>query len=158
MVTVTHIWRASVGSAFAAPFLPFLVPGGLPSHSDDMEDEPMDLASLLMGDPAETFFVRITGDSCADFGARSGDVLIVDSKAEPVDRDMVVVSIGSAVMVKRLRYGGSGDGAPGAYLESGEGYENVLIGEHDEVIVNGVVTSSVTQFDAQRRLGRRISY
>ena len=86
---------------------------------------------------------------------RSGDILIVDGKAEPLEGDIVVVSIGSDLTVKRLRFGGSGDGAPGAYLEAGEGHDDIHVGEDEEVIVHGVVTSAVTRLDAQGRLGRR---
>jgi DNA polymerase V len=154
MITVDKVWRAATDDSFTAPFVPFLVPGGLPSHADDMEDEPVSLIQLLMGDPDATFFVSITGDSVADFGVRSGDILVVDGKAEPLEGDVVVVSIGSDVTVKRLRFGGSGDGAPGAYLEAGKGHDDIHTGEDEEVIVHGVVTSAVTRLNAQGRLGR----
>ncbi|HOV92436.1 MAG TPA: S24 family peptidase [Candidatus Kapabacteria bacterium] len=49
------------------------------------------------------FLVRVNGESMIDKGIYDGDLLVVNSKAEPEDGKIVIASINSDLLVKELR-------------------------------------------------------
>jgi DNA polymerase V len=74
---------------------------GSPQPSDDWQD--FDLASHLVSKPADTFYVRVQGDSMAGTGIFDGDILIVDRSREAKQSDVVVAQVEDGYTVKRFQ-------------------------------------------------------
>lgn len=79
------------------------VAAGFPSPADDYIDKKLDLNDHLVKHPAATFFVRVHGDSMADAGIASGDILIVDRALDPRHGNIVVAALDGELTVKRLK-------------------------------------------------------
>jgi len=79
------------------------VSAGFPSPADDFVEDSLDLNELLIRHPAATFFVRVQGDSMAEAGIHSGDILIVDRAVEAGDKSIVLAALNGELTVKRIR-------------------------------------------------------
>jgi DNA polymerase V len=76
---------------------------GFPSPAEDYLDKKLDLNEFLIKHPSSTFFVKVKGDSMADAGIASGDILIVDRSKESKDNDIVVAILNGEFTVKRFK-------------------------------------------------------
>jgi SOS regulatory protein LexA len=74
--------------------LPFLgrIKAGLPTN-DAYEDDPVFLDQYLVKHPGYTFLLRVSGDSMIDEGIHTGDLVILDKKREPRNKDIVAALI-----------------------------------------------------------------
>ncbi len=59
------------------------VRAGNPTDVEDEKIDDLSLESYLIGDPRETIFVKVKGDSMLDAGIFEGDTLIVDKSKPP---------------------------------------------------------------------------
>lgn len=66
------------------------------------ETENFDLANHLTPRPDDAYFVRVIGDSMNDSGIFSGDLLVVDGKAEPHHSDIVIARTSDGFTVKQF--------------------------------------------------------
>ena len=64
--------------------------------------EGIDLARMLIRDPAHTLLLRVAGDSMQGAGIRHGDLLVVDRAREPTAGSIVVARFGGQFTLKRL--------------------------------------------------------
>lgn len=62
----------------------------------------VDLAALLVRDPACTLLLRVSGVSMQGAGIGDGDLLVVDCGLEPRPGQVVVARLGDGFTVKRL--------------------------------------------------------
>ncbi len=99
----------------------------------------LDLNDYLVKNPGSTFLIRVTGDSMIRAGINSGDILVVDKSAEPVNGKVVVASVNNKLLVKRLRF--TEDET--LLISENKKYEPIKITHHDEFDIWGVVTSVV---------------
>ncbi|MBZ6078818.1 LexA family protein [Microvirga puerhi] len=75
---------------------------GFPSPADDYIDERIDLARLLVRNPAATFLWRVSGWSMKDAGIYDKDILVVDRSLQPRHNDVVVAIVNGERSLKRL--------------------------------------------------------
>ena len=72
---------------------------------DPLQPEGIDLARLLIPDPAHTILVRVAGDSMQGAGIHHGDLLVVDRSREATAGSIVVARFGDQFTLKRLCQG-----------------------------------------------------
>lgn len=111
---------------------------GFPSPAQDYEEDPVDLAGVLMPNPVSSFIVQTQGDSMSAMGILNGDWLVVDRSIEAFSGMVVVAWIEpDGFVVKRLRVGQDGQ----AWLDSAtEGYASIKVPEGG-LNIFGVVTA-----------------
>lgn len=85
------------------PLVDSKVSAGFPSPADDDLGFPLDLNELLVEKPAETFAVRVAGDSMIGAGIFADDIAIVDRSCDPVDRCIILALIDGEFTLKRYR-------------------------------------------------------
>ena len=78
-----------------APVLPMLgrIKAGSPTAMDAYETDPVSLDQFLVQHPGHTFLLRVSGDSMIDEGIHTGDLVILDKKREPRNKDIVAALI-----------------------------------------------------------------
>lgn len=97
---------------------------------------PLDLAKMLVDDPAATFVVRASGDSMTGAGISDRDELLVDRSKRPCDRDIVVAVLDGELTLKRLEVG-----AHGIVLRAeNSAHPDIVVAELSELNVWGVAT------------------
>ncbi len=78
----------------------------LPLSLADLPGQPgLDLARLLIRDPAQTVLLRVAGDSMQGAGIQHGDLLVVDRAREARAGSIVVARFGGRFTLKRLCMG-----------------------------------------------------
>ena len=87
--------------------LPLNLPPDLPPDlplAEAVKADPggVDLAALLVRDPAATLLLRVSGPSMQGAGIDHGDLLLVDCGLEPRPGQVVVARLGDGFTVKRL--------------------------------------------------------
>ena len=106
-------------------------------------DQPLNLNSYLIDNPAATFFVRAGGDSMIGAGIHQGDLLIVDRSQHAVSGDVVIAIVDGEFTVKRLFIHGS-------YVElrpENRRYPTLKFSEETELEIWGVVKSVIHQLN-----------
>jgi len=85
------------------PFFQSQVAAGLPTGVDNQIEKKIDLNELLIKKPKDTFLVKVNGLSMINAGIQNGDILIVDSNAEPKNGKIVIAAVNGEITVKRLQ-------------------------------------------------------
>jgi len=75
--------------------LPLLgnIKAGTPTIEEYYETESVSLDQYLIGNPGYTYLLRVTGDSMTGAGIQPGDLVILDKKREPNNKDIVAALI-----------------------------------------------------------------
>jgi len=73
---VTEIYELDQSTNLELPFFTTRISAGFPSPADDHIDQKLDLNSLIKH-PADTFLVKVEGDSMVNAGIQDGDILVV---------------------------------------------------------------------------------
>jgi DNA polymerase V len=125
--------------------LPLFYPkaaAGFPSPADDFMQEKLSLNTLLIKNPATTFFVNVEGNSMKGAGIFDGDTLIVDRAVEPEESSIVIASVNGELTVKRIeRKRGK------LYLvPENNNYPPIEISEETDLKIWGVVIYSIHKF------------
>ncbi len=84
---------------FASPVF-----AGAPTLSEDFMEGKIDLNTHLVKHPEKTFVVKVTGDSMVEARIFPDDLLLVESRVEAKEGDIVVAAINGELTVKRLCY------------------------------------------------------
>jgi len=122
------------------PFFASTVQAGYPSPAgDDAEPDRINLYSLLVEHPDETYVLKASGESMINAGINPDDMLVVDRKKPATDGSIVIASINGEFTVKRLEHK---NGRPYLMPEN-PNFKPIAIGENDEVHIFGVVTHSI---------------
>ena len=105
-MSIAEIFRLKPqSSAIAVPLFAHGVAAGYPSTAEDYVEAEVDLNEQLVRDPQKTFIVRAAGDSMIDAGIHPGDLMVVDTTIESLDRrqgKIVIASVNNELTVKRL--------------------------------------------------------
>ena len=130
------------------PFVSRLVGGvsaGFPSAAEGYEDRALDLRTLLVPNPAATFFMRADGDAMRGEGIRDGAILVVDRSVKPAHRHIVVAQLdGQFIVRKLLMHAG---GAPRLICASGRYQPIPIDADADtDLVIWGVVTAAITRY------------
>jgi DNA polymerase V len=125
------------------PIFTSRVQAGFPSPADDHLEDTLDLNTHLIHHQEATFFVKAQGDSMIGAGIHQGDILIVDKSLTPKSGKIVNAVVDGEFTVKRLhKYKGNIT----LKAENPE-FEDIKIRGTDELIIWGVVTSVIHQYD-----------
>ena len=123
------------------PLYSHSISAGFLSPADDYIKDRLDLNELLVSNKSATFFLRVKGDSMVNAGIHHGDMIVVDRSIRPAHRSIVVAVVDGELTVKRLI---TSSGAAELHAEN-PGYAPICLQEGQELIIWGVVTSSVHQ-------------
>ena len=128
---------------FMIPIFTSRVQAGFPSPADDHLEDALDLNTHLIQHKDATFFVKAQGDSMLGAGIHQGDILIVDKSLTAKSGKIVIAVVDGEFTVKRLhKYKGN------ITLKSeNPEFEDIKVGGTDELIIWGVVTSVIHQYD-----------
>ena len=125
------------------PYILSRISAGFPSPADDYIENNLSISELLIKNQLSTFLMKASGESMIEAGINDGDVLVVDRSLEARSRDIVIAIFEGNLTVKRLIIKADGS----AILKSENPlYKNILISEHTELEIWGVVTSAIHQF------------
>jgi DNA polymerase V len=140
--SVTGVYTPVAGAKTATTLYASQPAAGFPAPGDDMVESALDIHDLVVKNPTATFFVRVQGDSMEGAGIFSGDVLVIDRSKEPKNASIVVAAVFGELVVKRVQL------ARGQLLLVSEqaGYEPIIVDQHEDCFVWGVVVGSVRQF------------
>jgi len=125
--------------SFSLPLYSSRVAAGFPSPADDYVEESLDLNKHLIHKPAATFFVKATGNSMLGAGIHDGDILIVDRSLPPSDGKIVIAAVDGMLTVKRISF----KGKETWLLPENDSFRPILLEEHNDVLVWGVVTNVI---------------
>jgi DNA polymerase V len=114
------------------------ISAGIPSCTEDYLDDGFDL-DILMKNPTDTYFLRVSGDSMEDIGIDSGDWLVVDKRIEAINGDVVIASIDNELTVKRL-FRRNGEIR---LVAENDDYQPLLIPTNSNFKIIGVVTNVI---------------
>ena len=130
------------GTSACLPLFSHKVPAGFPSPADDYVQGSLSLDEYLIQHKEATFFVRVKGNSMVDAGIFDGDLLIVDKSLDPQSGDIIIAVVDGELTVKRLLQ------RNGSYILKPENslFKDIVFKDGQELVVWGVVTSSVKKF------------
>jgi DNA polymerase V len=137
--TVVSILEPLRSKRCAVPVYMVAVAAGLPSPAEDYIEGKIDLNRHLIKNPADTFLVRVTGDSMINAGIHSGDVLVVDRSLEPQTERIVIAVLDGELTVKRINY----DQGRIYLMPENPDYPIIAIEEGMNLQVWGVVTNVI---------------
>ena len=125
------------------PIFTSRVQAGFPSPADDHLEGALDLNTHLIHHKEATFFVKAQGDSMLGAGIQQGDILIVDKSLSAKSGKIVIAVVDGEFTVKRLhKYKGNI-----TLKAENPDFEDIKIGGTDELIIWGVVTSVIHQYE-----------
>ena len=125
------------------PIFTSRVQAGFPSPADDHLEDALDLNTHLIQHKDATFFVKAQGDSMLGAGIHQGDILIVDKSLNPKNGKIVIAIVDGEFTVKRLhKYKGNI-----TLKAENPDFEDIKVRGSDELIIWGVVTSVIHQYD-----------
>lgn len=134
-----QIYKSVTKEPKAFPYFATSVSAGQPCPVDEQRNEWLDLNDFLVEHPADTFFVRVQGESMLNAGIHDGDLLIVD-RAKPVKNNGIVVAhLNGECTVKRI----SKDGERLWLLPENDQFEAIPVTPDMEFDVFGVVTNVI---------------
>lgn len=111
--------------------------GTAPSVSED-EGTELHFTKYWIPNPKDAYSVIATGDSMEGARIYAGDMLVINAGVEARVGSIVVAWLNGDLTVKRLGY--LDDGTMVLHPENSR-YAPIIIAEHDEVRILGVVTS-----------------
>lgn len=123
----------------AVPVYIWRVSAGFPSPAEEFLERPLDLADLLVTDPAATYAVRVSGDSMVGDSIMDGDIAVVDKGLEAAHNDIIIARINDTFTMKRLFQ----ESGIVALLPSNPRYQPIVITQETDFEVWGVVRGIV---------------
>ncbi len=79
------------------------IAAGFATAAEEQAEELVDLEGFLVKDRANTFLLRVKGDSMTDAGIQEGDIVIVERGKEPKAGNIVVGILDGEFTLKRLK-------------------------------------------------------
>ena len=138
-MNVDAVYSPDLSTRYALPVFLGRLPAGFPSPADDYIEGKLDLNRHLIKHPADTFFVRVTGDSMLEAGIHSRDILIVDRSLEAIDGNVIVAVLDGELTVKRLYKRNN----VLRLLPANKDYQPIEIQAHQSFEIWGVVTNVI---------------
>lgn len=114
------------------------VKAGLPSATDDVLDDTVDLNDYLIKKRGETYLITVDGNSMIDAHIADGDLVIAEKTSTARVGDIVIANVDGEFTMKYLRHDTSGK----PYLEpANEQFQNIYPEYNLDIvaIVRGVV-------------------
>lgn len=79
------------------------ISAGLPSPTQDTQEQRLSLDKELIKNKESTFFARVSGQSMIGAGLDDNDLLVIDRSLEPENHKIAVCFLDGEFTVKRLR-------------------------------------------------------
>lgn len=140
MGKVRDVMEIIDGESYDIPMYSGKVQAGMPEMTDDYIEGMVNLNSLLIGNPKETFFVRATGDSMIDAGIFSNDTMIVDRSIQAKNNHIIIAAINGELTVKRLSIQQNGSVL---LMPENSQFSPIEVTEESDFHIWGVVTNSI---------------
>ncbi len=137
---VRDVMEMIEGESYDIPMYSGKVQAGLPEMTDDYIEGMVNLNSLLIGEPKNTFLVRATGDSMLDAGIFSNDTLIVDRSIAAKNNHIIIAAVNGELTVKRLSI--QEDGRIFLMPENSR-FSPIEVTQNTDFHIWGVVTNSI---------------
>lgn len=115
-----------------------LVEAGIPTSTEEVNLDTINLEELLVGDPSQTYLLRVKGDSMMEAGIYDGDLVVAERRGNGKNGDIVIAEVDGLWTMKYLRH--TKDGAP--YLEPANSrYDDIYPEESLRIgaVVKGVI-------------------
>ncbi|MGY0399550.1 MAG: LexA family protein [Ostreibacterium sp.] len=141
---IRDVMEVIEGASYDIPMFSSKVQAGVPEVSDDYIEGMVNLNTLLIPNPGNTFFVRATGDSMIDVGIHSNDTMIVDRSLQPRNGNIVIAALNGELTVKRLSIVENGSLF---LLPENSQFLPIKITEENDFHIWGVVTNSIRRLD-----------
>ncbi|MCL1044983.1 S24 family peptidase [Shewanella electrodiphila] len=110
---------------------------GFESPAAEYRQLPLSLDELLIEHPSATFIGQASGDSMEKIGIFDKDILIVDRHVNVENHDVIVANYNGNFVCKLI------DTKRRLLLSANDHHNSVLIQEHDNFSVEGVVIRSI---------------
>ncbi|MCL1068392.1 S24 family peptidase [Shewanella olleyana] len=110
---------------------------GFESPAAEYRQLPLSLDELLIEHPSATFIGQASGDSMEKIGIFDKDILIVDRHVSVENHDVIVANYNGNFVCKLI------DTKRRLLLSANDSHNSVLIQEHDNFSVEGVVIRSI---------------
>lgn len=136
---ISAITEFVAAEGYQLPLYSSKVSAGLPSSAEDDIDKKLDLNKLLIQHPADTFFVRVSGESMLNAGIHPDDILVIDKSIKPSNGKIVIAAIDGYLTVKRLVKTENGFQL---HAENAK-YKPIILQENNDVHIWGVVTNVI---------------
>lgn len=130
---------APTPSFFSLPLLGS-IKAGSPTATDATEHEYLSLDKYVIGNPDNTYILKVSGDSMIDEGINSGDMVVVDAKRQPTDGDIVVAYVDREWTLKYFKH--DKDGV--RLVPANPAYSPIF--PTDSLQIGGVVVSLVRKY------------
>ena len=123
------------------PLYQHTIAAGPSTDSSGPVEEHLELPIHMIPHPADTYALKVTGDSMTGSGIEEDDILIVDCSLEPQHKNIVVASVNGEQTVKKL-YIKDGQVSP---MPGNSHYEPIEITKDMDFRVQGVVNWVIRQ-------------
>lgn len=128
------------------PVLGF-IPAGGPVMAEEYIETWMNVGEDLAQNTKDYFLLRVTGNSMIDAGIFEGDLVVVDSKRNPQNGDVVVALVDNHNTLKRfIKKDGHAKGGQGKVYLKAENKDYKDIYPENELMTQGVVTALVRKY------------
>ncbi len=87
---------------FKLPLFTSTVAAGFPTAAEGEVEAKLDLNELLVKHPADSFFLKVSGDSMINAGIHHNDILLIDRNIKPSNGKIVIAAVDGQLTVKRL--------------------------------------------------------
>ncbi len=75
---------------------------GFPSPAEPYAEGALDLNELIKTHPFASYYLRVSGESMAQSGIFSGDIVLVDRSLSPQSGDIIIAQHDDELMIRRL--------------------------------------------------------
>lgn len=80
------------------------ISAGFPSAAEGYEDQPLDLHTFIVKNPAATFFYHVKGDALCQEHVCDGSILVVDRSVMPRPGKLVLIEDAGEFVVCRFKH------------------------------------------------------
>lgn len=117
------------------------VQAGLPAPAEEELLDTLSLDEYLVRRPAETFLVRVTGDSMKDAGIFAGDLVLVERRAASKSGDILIAQVDGEWTMKQYEK----KGGRVRLVAANPKYRPIY--PKSELVLGGVVVAVVRKYD-----------
>ena len=139
-------FAANTETILELPLFQSLIPAGPPGPADDCIDLKLDITKLLVANPDDTYYVRVSGESMVDDDIVDGSILVVDRSVWSQPGDIVICRVDNEFTVKRWQIAGKMI----VLVPSNPDYEPRYVHPGQQFDIWGVVTFSIRQYHRRR--------
>lgn len=128
-----------IDNSLQLPYVDSGIKAGFPSPAQDFVGEKIDLNSIVVKHPNETFYAKVEGDSMQDAGISDGDIVVIDRSLPHEDGKIYVCCIDGEFTIKRMRIDKENNTV--YLIAENNKYKPIKVTEDNDFIVWGRVIS-----------------